>query len=136
MKNKIIIPVSTGELIDKITILEIKRRKISDKRKKELIIKELTTLMKEFGELKKADNDIFVQINVLKDKLSLINKTLWKIEDKIRRYETKKDFGDEFIQLARQVYLNNDKRSNIKNKIDKLTNSDIQEVKKYEGYTA
>ncbi|MFI5144469.1 MAG: hypothetical protein ACHQJ4_02630, partial [Ignavibacteria bacterium] len=71
-----------------------------------------------------------------KDKLSLINKTLWKIEDKIRRYETKKDFGDEFIQLARQVYLNNDKRSNIKNKIDKLTNSDIQEVKKYEGYTA
>jgi hypothetical protein len=135
-KDKIIIPVSTGELIDKITILEIKRKKIKDKKKKGIILNELELLNKEFEKLSKSETENFIQIKGLMGKLSVINKELWKIEDRIREYEMKKDFSDEFINLARQVYLNNDKRFAIKNKIDKLSNSEIQEVKEYKGLPA
>ena len=125
-----------GELIDKLTILEIKRTKIKDKNKKKLILNELNHLKKEFAGIKDKDKNLYIKISVLMDKLSVVNKKLWEIEDSIRRHESKKDFGDEFIQLARQVYLNNDKRFNLKNKIDTMYNSEIQEVKEYEGFTA
>jgi hypothetical protein len=136
MKKKIIVPVSFGELIDKITILEIKQAKIKDAGKKKLIIKELNSLTKQLDKIKKNDGYLFVQLKMLKDRLSLINKKLWNIEDRIRKHEREKDFGADFIMLARKVYLNNDKRFTIKNKIDKLLNSEIQEVKHYKEFTA
>jgi len=136
MKKKITVPVSFGELIDKITILEIKQAKIKDTRKKKMITKELDSLSKQLDKIKKSDGYLFVQLKILKDKLSLINKKLWKIEDRIRKHEREKDFGSDFIMLARKVYLTNDKRFTIKNEIDKLLNSELQEVKHYKGYTA
>lgn len=135
MKKKITIPVSYGELIDKITILEIKQEKIKDSKKKKLIANELDSLTKQFSIIKETDRDTFVQVKVLKDKLTTVNRVLWETEDMMREHETEKDFGAVFIELARKVYLNNDKRFIIKNKIDKLLNSEIQEVKQYKGFT-
>ncbi|MDC0032068.1 DUF6165 family protein [Pelagibacteraceae bacterium] len=124
---KVSIPVSVGELADKITILEIKSKKIKDRDSLYEINKELTLLMSIFT--KKSIN-----INKIKselDKLRKINKKLWIIEDKKRNHEKIKKFDSKFIELARNVYKLNDQRAMAKLNINKITKSNIIEIKSY-----
>ena len=120
---KIMIPVSVGELIDKITILEIKSLFTNDN----YVSKELNELNQIKSTLTQYTLDYEVQ-------LKKVNEILWKIEDKIRQKEKNKEFDEEFIELARSVYINNDKRSEIKKQINERTNSEYREVKFYEKY--
>ena len=120
---KITIPISVGELIDKITILEIKSLFTND----EYVSKELNQL----NQIKSALTQYILEYEV---KLKKINEKLWKIEDKIRQKEKNEEFDEEFIELARSVYINNDKRSEIKKQINERTNSEYREVKFYEKY--
>ena len=129
--NKILIPISTGELLDKISILKIKLEKIKDEEKIKLVKHEFVELE---IELKKLNLDESIILKELFEKIMEVNKTLWDIEDNIRLKESQKSFDDEFIELARAVYYNNDKRSIYKNEINKLTNSFIFEVKGYNPY--
>ena len=127
-KKKIInVPISIGELIDKITILEIKKDKLKNLKLKN-ILKELSFLR---AVLEKNSilipDEIFLQ-------LKSINLTLWDIEDKIRIKEKNKEFDNEFIELARSVYLNNDRRSETKKELNIMFNSEIIEEKSYEKY--
>jgi len=124
----ITIPVSVGELIDKYTILQIKRSKVStDKLPK--VENESKQLLPLVGKFLAID-----PISTLYEDLIGINLQLWNVEDDIRKLEKDKDFGDKFIELARAVYHLNDERFVIKNKINTLTDSDIQEVKQYIDY--
>lgn len=119
------IPVSTGEVIDKITILEIKLDKITDKDKLENVSNELNYLNK------------LIDCNTVQDlynELKEINLKLWNIEDRLRIKESKSEFDDSFIELARQVYFTNDKRAAIKKQINLLTNSELVEEKQYVNY--
>ena len=121
-------PVSVGELIDKITILEIKSTKIKDSIKNAQVKKELKFLKKILRFNK-------ININKFKNeyiKLKKINERLWNIENKKRRAEAKNIFDDNFIKLARNVYIFNDKRAQYKLNINTITNSEIIEVKSYE----
>ena len=128
--KKIYSELSAGELFDKISILEIKKNKIIDKYKRNIVLKELSSLQETASEnIKKSKS-----ITKLYKKLKFINLKLWKIEDDIRDYERKRNFGDKFIKLARAVYFTNDERSLVKNKINKLTKSNISEVKSYKKY--
>lgn len=124
------IPVSVGELADKITILEIKKIKISDKKKLENVKNELKYLI---VILKK---NVVFNSAIKKEVLSLkkINLKLWDIEDSKRKCEKNKKFGPHFIKLARSVYILNDKRAEIKFKINSLSGSNIVEVKSYDEY--
>ena len=125
--NKILAEISAGELIDKITILEIKTLKISDKDKLKDVQKELDSLNETMSKMiKNAD-----AILEFKEKLKNINLKLWEIEDGKRKAERDKDFGDNFIQLARNVYKFNDERAKIKLEINKILNSNIKEVKSH-----
>lgn len=124
--NAILIPVSIGELFDKYSILQIKSEKIKDSNKLILINKELNYLKNIIYNLK-ID---LKMITTIKE----INSTLWFIEDEIREKEFKKEFDNEFILLARLVYQTNDKRSQIKNEINILFNSDIIDIKSYSNY--
>ena len=129
-KENILAPISSGELIDKISILKINKKKISSKAKLNNINKELFYLNKIYLKfLVKTKKLLFYERELLK-----INKILWDIEDKIRLLESKKDFNNKFIDLARSVYINNDKRSEIKKKINKLTGSNLVEEKSYKKY--
>ena len=127
----ILIPASAGELIDKITILEIKVKNIRDPEKNRNVVKELEAL------------DICLKKNVsdthhltdLRASLKSINETLWDIEDDIRLCEQRGDFGDKFIKLARSVYRQNDKRAAVKKEINLLLGSSIIEEKSYADYT-
>ena len=125
--NKIFAEISAGELIDKITILEIKKEKILNKEKLLEINKELNSLL---DTLNKSNIDK-VSIEVLWAELKKINLTLWDIEDGKRDAEKKKEFGDDFIKLARKVYKINDQRADIKLKINRSLGSNIKEVKSY-----
>ena len=125
--NKIFAEISAGELIDKITILEIKKEKILNKEKLLEINKELNSLL---DTLNKSNIDK-VSIEVLWAELKKINLTLWDIEDGKRDAEKKKEFGDDFIKLARNVYKINDQRADIKLKINMSLGSNIKEVKSY-----
>jgi len=128
--KKIYSEISAGELFDKISILEIKKNKIKDKNKRNIVLKELSSLQETASEnIKKSK-----LITKLYKKLKFINLKLWKIEDDIRDCERKKNFGDKFIKLARAVYFTNDERSLVKNKINSLTKSNISEVKSYKKY--
>ena len=128
LKKKIInVPISVGELIDKITILEIKKDKLKNLKLKN-ILKELSFLR---AILEK--NIIFIP-NEIFFQLKSINLKLWDIEDKIRIKEKNKEFDNEFIELARSVYLNNDRRSETKKELNMMFNSEIIEVKSYENY--
>ena len=129
-KEDITIPVSSGELIDKISILKIKRKKIINKSKLQNINHELSLLNKIYKNNFKKNKKILLY----EKKLIKINKKLWDVEDKIRLLESKKDFNNKFIDLARSVYINNDKRSEIKKKINKLTGSNLVEEKSYKKY--
>ena len=121
------IPVSIGELYDKVSILEIKKQKLEGKSLLN-VEKELDLL---FGILQNLDIRID---NQLFDQLRLVNSTLWDIEDQVREREHNSDFGNEFIELARSVYLQNDRRASIKRMINQLTRSDIVEEKSYRSY--
>ena len=124
----ITIPVSVGELIDKYTILQIKRSKVSaDKLAK--VEHEAKQLLPLVGKFIAIDS-----ISRLYEDLIGVNLQLWNVEDEIRKLEKDKDFGDKFIELARAVYHLNDERFVVKNKINMLTDSDIQEVKQYIDY--
>ena len=129
-KEDITIPVSSGELVDKISILKIKRRKIVGKSKLQNINKELSLLNKIYKNNFQKNKKILLY----EKKLIKINKKLWDIEDKIRFHESKKNFNQKFINLARAVYINNDERSEIKKKINKLTDSHLIEEKSYKSY--
>lgn len=121
MTNKIQISVSVGELLDKISILEIKSL-FTDS---EYVKKEL----EELYELRRTITQFTMDCEI---ELKKVNETLWKIEDQIRRKEKNKEFDQEFIELARSVYINNDRRASIKREINMRTNSEYQEVKIYE----
>ena len=128
IKKKIInAPISIGELVDKITILEIKKIKLQNS-KLENVLKELSFLRKlmEKHQIEITDN-LFTQ-------LKEINLTLWNIEDQIRIKEKNKEFDNIFIELARSVYFKNDKRAEIKKRINQLSNSEITEEKSYAEY--
>jgi len=122
------IEVSNGEIVDKITILQIKLEKIQDSVKRENIEKELSVLS---PELEKGSISIDQR---LIDELHGVNLQLWDIEDKIREKEHQKVFDDEFIELARSVYRTNDERSRIKKDINVLTRSNLVEEKSYKKY--
>ncbi len=124
---KVEIEVSIGELYDKVTILKIKKDRIKDSEKLFNINKELIYL-----ENKILNND--PQVNNLVDELYKINSKLWDIENSKRRCEAENNFGWDFIQLARDVYIYNDKRAEIKRKINVLTYSDVVEEKEYTKY--
>lgn len=129
-----IIPVSPGELVDKITILEIKKRNIKAQAKLKIIKFELSHLIKILDEMMSPPKKIKPAILIEKKKLLAVNKKLWDIENKIRNKEAKKNFDKGFIELARLVYITNDKRSEIKNKINILFGSGLEEVKQYSQY--
>ena len=122
-------PISLGELIDKISILVIKERKIKDEKKNNLIREELTLLRKTLNEA--ANNN---SINDYLNQLIDVNSTLWKIEDEIRDCEKNKKFDQKFIELARSVYITNDRRAEIKLEINNKFGSKIVEVKSYTKY--
>jgi len=128
--KKILSEISVGELLDKISILEIKLEKIKDKQSHEEI-------NKEYKILKQAQNlnvELTEKLKYLSNEIKEINLNLWNIEDKLRICEKNKDFGQSFIKLARDVYLNNDKRSKIKSNINKISGSNIKEIKQYVDY--
>ncbi len=125
--DKILAEISAGELIDKITILEIKKIKISDENKLKDVEKELASLNETF---KKFIPDPSL-IKPLIDKLKSINLKLWDIENGKREAERNKDFGEKFIDLARSVYKSNDERAKIKLEINNLLGSNIKEVKSH-----
>ena len=125
--DKILAEISAGELIDKITILQIKKIKISDENKLKDVEKELTSLNETFKKFIPDQS----QIKPLIDKLKSINLKLWDIENGKREAERNKDFGERFIALARSVYKSNDERAKIKLEINNLLGSNIKEVKSH-----
>jgi len=128
--KKILSEISAGELLDKISILEIKIQKITDS-------VNLEEIKKEYKILKETQNssvEFTDEIRNLFNKIKKVNLSLWEIEDKIRICEKNKDFGKNFIQLAREVYFNNDKRAKIKSEINKILGSNIKEIKQYVSY--
>ena len=128
--NKILVEVSVGELLDKITILEIKKDKIKDPERLNFIIDEHSILKKQLENNVKTDQ----KINELFETLKKINSKLWDIEDNKRRCEKEKNFGEEFIKLSRDVHFLNDDRAKIKLEINNLTGSKIREIKEYTSY--
>jgi len=121
------IEVSNGEIIDKLTIIQIKLERIEDKVK-------LTNLQKEYDELVKTASKILSTSDPLYAALYKVNAELWDIEDRIRGMEKKQDFGEEFIAMARQVYIKNDLRAEIKREINIKTSSALIEEKSYREY--
>ena len=128
--NKIIIEVSIGELLDKISILEIKKAKIRDTEKLKYIKNEHSILKKQLENNVKYDD----KINKLFESLKDINSKLWIIEDDKRQCEKDKNFGEKFIKLSRDVHFLNDDRAKIKLEINNHTGSVIKEIKKYTSY--
>lgn len=117
---KITIPVSVGELLDKISILEIKS-----------MFADNEYVLKELEDLNQIKNTLTQFTLGYMNELREVNLNLWKIEDELRELEKKQDFGEKFIELARSVYITNDKRAKIKKKINEETNSDYKEIKLY-----
>ncbi len=128
------IPVSPGELVDKITILEIKKKNITSDSKLKLIKTELSQLKRISEIMLRSTGKKKSSVLAEKKKLKAINKKLWDIENRIRAKEAKQSFDKGFIDLARLVYLTNDKRTEIKNSINVLVGSNIKEVKQYSKY--
>lgn len=123
------VDVSNGELLDKLSILKIKLENIKDENK-------LVNIKKEFDILTSVSNSLFLKYDIkdMFDRLFEINYKLWQIEDSIRDKERKKEFDEEFVFYARNVYITNDLRSDIKKQINNKTNSEIVEEKSYERY--
>lgn len=125
------VEISTGELLDKISILEIKLLNIKDEEKTKNVYKELAVLNPYFQDLL---DEYGLSIKNLYIKLSNINKSLWDIEDAIRDKEKAEEFDEEFVELARSVYITNDKRAAVKKEINLLTKSELVEEKSYSDY--
>ena len=125
------VEVSNGELLDKLTILELKLTNITD-------VQKLSNIQKEHDELNPLAGQLFgsygEELKNLYNQLAEINSKLWTIEDDIRECERNKDFGSDFVSLARAVYFTNDKRSDVKKAINLLTDSGFIEEKSYEDY--
>jgi hypothetical protein len=123
------IPVSVGEMIDKLSILQVKKTKVNDEEK-------LIFINKEFELLYNFSLEYFnnPEVELIYEKLILVNTNLWDIEDNLRVYEKEKKFDSDFIELARKVYFTNDERFRLKNQINTITNSEIREVKDYVKY--
>ena len=128
--NKIIVEVSIGELLDKISILEIKQGKIKDPEKLKFINNEHSILKDQLEKNIKSDD----KLNTLYQSLKEINAKLWAIEDDKRQCEKDKDFGEKFIKLSRDVHFLNDDRAKIKLEINNHTGSAIKEIKEYTNY--
>ena len=128
--NKILVEVSVGELLDKISILEIKKEKIKDLNKLKYINDEYNVLKEQLEKNVKSDD----KLNSLFKSLKEINGKLWIIEDDKRLCEKNSDFGEKFIKLSRNVHFLNDDRSKIKLEINKHTKSKIKEIKEYTNY--
>ncbi len=128
--NKIIVEVSIGELLDKISILEIKQGKIKDPEKLKFINNEHSILKDQLDRNVKSDD----KLNNLYQSLKEINSKLWIIEDNKRQCEKEKDFGEKFIKLSRDVHFLNDDRAKIKLEINNHTGSVIKEIKEYTSY--
>ena len=125
----ITVPVSVGELIDKLSILHVKKIKVFNEEK-------LSFINKEFELLYNMSSGYFTDDEVLKlyRQLVEINTKLWEVEDELRILESSKNFDSSFIELARKVYYNNDERFSLKNKINEITNSEVREQKDYINY--
>ena len=128
--NKIVVEISIGELLDKISILEIKKEKIKDKEKLKFINNEYTILYNQLDKSVKSDS----KLSDLYQSLKEINSKLWVIEDDKRQCEKDKDFGEKFIKLSRDVHFLNDDRAKIKLEINNYTGSTIKEIKEYTSY--
>ena len=128
--NEILIPISPGELLDKITILQIKAERIADPAKVANVKTELDMLEKVWREAVADD----AEIRALGAELKAINEALWEIEDDIRDEERNRRFGERFIELARAVYVTNDERANAKKKVNLHLKSNIVEEKSYQDY--
>ena len=128
--NKIIVEVSVGELLDKISILEIKKEKIKNPEKLKFISNEYSILKDQLEKNVKSDD----KLNKLFQDLKTINAKLWVIEDDKRDCEKNKDFGDKFIKLSRDVHFLNDDRAKIKLEMNNHTGSSIKEIKEYTSY--
>ena len=128
--NKILVEVSVGELLDKISILEIKQEKIKDAESLKFIKDEYNILKAELDKNITSDEKLKNLFNSLKE----INSKLWVIEDDKRMCEKNKDFGEKFIKLSRDVHFLNDDRAKIKLEINNLTGSKIKEIKEYTSY--
>ena len=128
--NKIIVEVSIGELLDKVSILEIKQEKIKDSEKLKFINNEHSVLKEQLKKSVKSDE----KLDMLYQSLKEINSKLWLIEDEKRLCEKEKDFGEKFIKLSRDVHFLNDDRAKIKLEINNHTGSKIKEIKEYTKY--
>tara|TARA_A100001015_G_scaffold309235_1_gene408287 strand:- start:1141 stop:1533 length:393 start_codon:yes stop_codon:yes gene_type:complete len=128
--HKIIVEVSIGELLDKISILEIKKEKIKDPKKLQFVFTEYLILKEQLEKNVKIDKQLEKLFQDLKD----INNKLWDIEDEKRNCEKNKDFSDNFIKLSRDVHFLNDERAKIKLDINNHTGSNIKEMKEYTSY--
>ena len=128
--NKILVEVSVGELLDKLSILEIKKIRIKDPGKLNFINEEYDILKNQFEKNVKIDNKLNDLFKELKD----INNKLWDIENEKRLCEKNSDFGEVFIKTSRDIHFLNDKRGNIKLEINNHTGSKIKEIKEYTGY--
>ena len=128
--NKIIVEVSVGELLDKISILEIKKEKIKDPEKLKFISNEHSILKDQLKKNVQSDDKLHTLFQNLKE----INAKLWVIEDNKRECEKNKDFGDKFIKLSRDVHFLNDDRAKIKLEMNNHTGSSIKEIKEYTSY--
>ena len=128
--NKILVEVSVGELLDKISILEIKKEKIKDLEKLKFIKEEYSILKDQLSKNIKSDEKLSNLFSLLKD----INSKLWVIEDEKRQYEKDKNFTEKFIKLSRDVHFLNDDRAKIKLEINDYTGSKIKEIKEYTSY--
>ena len=128
--NKILVEVSVGELLDKISILEIKQEKIKDTEKLKFINEEHSILKDQLNKNVKSDQ----KLNELFETLKKINAKLWIIEDDKRQCEKDKDFTEKFIKLSRDVHFLNDERAKIKLEINNITDSKIREIKEYTTY--
>ena len=128
--SKILAEISAGEFLDKLSILEIKLNKIKDL----VLLNEVKKEYEILNESKNKDINFSKEIEILYKDLKETNEKLWKIEDEIRLCEKNSDFKDKFIQLARDVYFTNDKRSKTKSEINKILGSNIIEIKQYTQY--
>ena len=130
------IKVSTGELLDKWTILRLKAEKIDDQDKLRNVQYELDYLNQKVQQIYLTlDHDISVELDILINNLFGVNRQLWEVEDKLRALERLNDFGDNFVDLARVVYKFNDERASLKKFINRLTNSEFTEEKSYTNYS-
>jgi len=129
--NQILIPISPGELLDKITILEIKSERIDSAEKKANVNKELAMLNTVWADAVTEDDEL----KAMRSEMKTINETLWVIEDDVRDEERDKRFEARFIELARSVYVTNDQRADVKKRINLYLKSDIVEEKSYQDYT-